>query len=46
MANLDVHGYLTLHNRRIIRKTQKNDLMKTKRIPEPKLNQVWAGFHI
>jgi len=37
MANLDVHGYLTLHNRRIIRKTQKRPTENQKNTGTAKL---------
>jgi len=48
MVNLDVDSYAkTLNHRKIIRKTQKNNALKTKRILKPKYHlRWWSSFHI
>jgi len=48
MVNLDVDNYAkTLNHRKIIRKTQKNNVLKTKRIVKPKYHLRWrCSFHI
>jgi len=48
MVNPGVDVYAkTLNHRKIIRKTQKNNLLKTKRIRKPKYCLRWrSGFHI
>jgi len=48
MVNPDVDSYAkTLNHRKIIRKTQKNKLLKTKRILKPKYHLRWRSvLHI
>jgi len=48
MVNPDVDSHAkTLNHRKIIRKMQKNNLLKTKRILQPKYHlRKWCGFHV
>jgi len=48
MVNLDVDSYAkTLNHRKIIRKTQKSNVLKTKQILKPKYHLRWrSSFHI
>jgi len=48
MVNLDVDSSAkTLNHRKIIRKTQKNNVLKTKWILKPKYHLRWrSSFHI